>query len=517
MQISRALLRQGLEDLVQLPINAFSATDFLLESPRFIRDFSTMEDNRIYLSLMPLSPPKQPLPSGCIVFLPYFEGFVSYNINIIQLPEGISPEEVMNRIIGIFDRWGRFRDDLTQLVERKQPVDVMLSRCGQELENPVYLHNHQYEFLAGSEPMSIARPERMSQMIRTLSADPTYRQVKNAPDYFSIPATFTEYPFLCWNSWSDKNHYDYRVVLAGTRRPLTAADESVFRLSCGYIQRAMRLPSEQKRLFSDNDNIQQLREIFADALRSNTLDYLRLAQELAPYGWLAEHELCVLAVQTPQGDPEMHPFALLRQQLEQRFPHGVTVSKGSQILVIVNMSQNKQTLEQLLHGAVYFLRDNFLKIGISNPIRQLDRLQLGCLQAQIALEYLTSGNSYAWRIRFQDMALEYILSNCSGQLSPMAVCSPKLLQLRQYDTEHNTELYQTLRCYIDCHFNALEATRKLFIHRSTFLYRLERAKSLFLIDLEDPDELLYIMISIRLLEREPLGGLISTPRAQNPG
>ena len=82
------------------------------------------------------------------------------------------------------------------------------------------------------------------------------------------------------------------------------------------------------------------------------------------------------------------------------------------------------------------------------------------------------------------------------------MCSQKLLQLRQYDAEHNTELYQTLRCYIECHFNALEATRKLFIHRTTFLYRLERAKSLFGIDLDDPDELLHIMISIRLLDRE---------------
>lgn len=502
MRISRAMLRQGLEDILQLPKNSFSGIDFSLDFPRFFTDFSTLESNRIYLSLTPLTPPEQPLPPGSVVFLPYSEGFISYNINIIQLPKEIPPEEIFNRIIAVFDRWSRFRDDLSDMVERKQPIDALLARCGQELGNPIYLHNHQYEFLASSEPLPLSRPERMSQMIRALNNDPSYRSLKDSESFFSVSASFAEYPFLCCNVWSGKNHYDYRIVLAGMRRPFSAADESAFHLLCGYLQRTMQLPSELKRLTAGSGDIQQLREIFADALSHNSPDYLRLGRMLNPYGWLPEHEYCVIAAQLPQADSELHSTALLRQQLEQRFPQGVTVILNGQILLIVNLSRNEQTLEQLLHSAVYFLRDSFLKIGVSNPAAQLHQLQSCCTQARIALEYILGGNSYAWRIHFRDVALSYILSNCHGQLSPQAVCSQKLLKLKQYDTEHNTELYQTLRCYIECHFNALEATRKLFIHRSTFLYRLERAKTLFLIDLDDPDELLHIMISIRLLEQE---------------
>lgn len=502
MLISRALLRQGLEDLVQLPKNSFSGIEFTLDSPRFFSDFSTLKENRIYLSLTPIHPEEQALPNGCVVFLPYFEGFVSYNINIIQLPMGVRPEEVFNRIIAIFDRWSRLRDDLSELVERRQPVDSLLIRCGNELGNPMYLHNHQYELLASSELLPISRPERMSQMIRSLNNDPAYRDLKNSESFFSISASFTEFPFLCCNTWSGKSHYDYRIVLAGMRKPLSPADESAFHLLCGYIQRTMRLPSEQRRLFSGSSDTQQLREIFANALQHNPPDYLRLGRTLASFDWLPEHEFCVLATQISQTDSEVHSAALLRQQLEQRFPYGATVLQNGQILLIVNLTRNAQTIEQLLHSAVYFLRDSFLKVGVSNPASQLPQLLSCCTQARIALEHLLNGSSYAWRIHFRDVALHYILTNCTGQLSAQAVCSPKLLQLRQYDAEHNTELYQTLRCYIECHFNALEATRKLFIHRSTFLYRLERAKTLFLIDLDDPDELLHIMISIRLLEQE---------------
>lgn len=501
MQISRAMLRQGLEDLIQLPGTSFSGTELTLNSPRFFTDFSTLEENRIYLSLSPPAAPITLLPPGCVVFLPYSEGHVSYNINIIQYPAAVHGTEIFNRIITIFDRWGRLRDDLSALVEHKQPVQALLDRCSQELGNPVYLHNHQYELLAGSEQLPITRPERMAQMIRSLNSDPNYKNLKNAEGFFSIPASFTEYPFLCYNVWSDKKHYDYRILLAGIRRPLTSADESVFHILCGYIQRAMLLPAEQKRLFPGSADAQQLREIFTEALRRSPPDYLQLERDLAPYSWLPEHRLCVLAVQYPQADAELHTTTLLRHQLEQRFPFSVTVVSGGRILLIINLSRNGQTIEQLMHSAVYFLRDNFLKVGVSNPVPQLHQLESCCIQARIALEYILSGNSYAWRIHFRDVALNYLLSNCSGELSPREVCSQKLLQLRQYDAEHNTELYQTLRCYIECHFNALEATRKLFIHRSTFLYRLERAKSLFLIDLDDPDELLHIMISIRLLDQ----------------
>ena len=502
MKISRALLRQGLEGLINLPANSFSSMEFNLGFPMFFSDFSTLTENRVYLSLTPLQPPETPVPNGCVVFLPYSDAPVSYNFNIFRLPEGISPTEIFNRIVGIFDRWSRFHEDLSNLLDQRQPVEAVLERCARELGNPLYLHNHLYELLAVSEPLPMAEPGQISQIIRSLNNDPTYRKLKDSESFFSISASFTEYPFLCCNVWSDRPHYDYRIVLVGLRRKITAEDESAFRLLCDHVQRTMRLPSERSRLFSGSTDTQKLRQFFTAALSQSPPDYPRLTAELAPHGWLQEHSYCVLASQLPQTDTDRYSTPLLRQQMEQHFPDSATVVQNDQILLIVNLSRNGSPIHQLVHGAVYFLRDNFLKVGISTPSQGLRQLESCCIQARIALNYILSGNSYAWRIHFREVALAYILSNCCGQLSPQAVCSQKLLQLRQYDADHNTELYQTLRCYIECHFNALEATRKLFIHRSTFLYRLERAKSLFGIDLDDPDELLHIMISIRLLDRE---------------
>ena len=74
--------------------------------------------------------------------------------------------------------------------------------------------------------------------------------------------------------------------------------------------------------------------------------------------------------------------------------------------------------------------------------------------------------------------------------------------MKKYDQEHKTDYYLTLKTYITCQMNAVQAAKKLFIHRSTFLYRMAHIKELVQIDLEDPDQLLYLLMTYRLLEEK---------------
>ena len=49
---------------------------------------------------------------------------------------------------------------------------------------------------------------------------------------------------------------------------------------------------------------------------------------------------------------------------------------------------------------------------------------------------------------------------------------------------------------------AVKAAKELFIHRSTFLYRMSHIRELIHIDLEDPDQLLYLLLTYKLFEME---------------
>lgn len=502
MIISPAFLRQGLLGLVSLSGSVFDSPELVLNYPRFLCNGEIPEEHRIYFAADPAVPLPEMLPAGSVFFLPHDTPARHISDRLVLLPPDVQMEAVFNRVCEIFEHWNQFRNELGELIDRRAPVDEILAFGAEELGNPIYLHDSRYELLACSDEDSLLEPERLGHLIRALNLDPQYRELEQSRDHFQIPPSVSEFSFFCCNSYSDKTVYDYRIVMPDLRRSFTTADESAFRLLCSFIRRAMSRPGEQQRLLGGSSGAAGLRSMFQEALTQAAPEYQRLSRELTQFGWLPEHRYCVLVSHVTRSDAETHAATLLCQQFERKLPHSSAQFLSGQIVVVLNLSLNEKSLDQLLHEAVFFLRDNFLKLGISNAAVGLSEIRSRYSQARIALDHIQQGGSYSWRMHFRDMTLSYILSNCTGELSPRAVCSEKLLQLQKYDAEHHTDLCNTLRCYIECRFNALETTRRLFIHRSTFLYRLERIRELFGIDLEDPDELLHIMISFRLLEQE---------------
>ena len=77
-----------------------------------------------------------------------------------------------------------------------------------------------------------------------------------------------------------------------------------------------------------------------------------------------------------------------------------------------------------------------------------------------------------------------------------------LLKLQALDQKQNSEYVLTLKTYLEQNLNATQTANELFIHRSTCLYRLEKIKSILDSNLDDPDEIFYLNLSLRLLEQE---------------
>lgn len=67
-----------------------------------------------------------------------------------------------------------------------------------------------------------------------------------------------------------------------------------------------------------------------------------------------------------------------------------------------------------------------------------------------------------------------------------------------------TQYYKTLECYVKCRYNAAHTAKELFIHRSTFLNRLERIKELTKLDLDDFASRLYVELSIYRREEKSI-------------
>ena len=128
------------------------------------------------------------------------------------------------------------------------------------------------------------------------------------------------------------------------------------------------------------------------------------------------------------------------------------------------------------------------------------------LQAKIALDVGGRKKPYVWIHKFDQIVLTYIMEQTTKRLPASMLCHERLLELKKLDEIHHSEYMLTLRTYLEQNLNATQTANEMFIHRSTFLYRLEKIKAVLQSSLEDPDEIFYLNLSLRLLEQEEKEG-----------
>jgi DNA-binding PucR family transcriptional regulator len=73
--------------------------------------------------------------------------------------------------------------------------------------------------------------------------------------------------------------------------------------------------------------------------------------------------------------------------------------------------------------------------------------------------------------------------------------------LVEHDRARRSDLVRTLRAYFASGANASEAADRLFLHRNSMLYRLERIQKLTGLDLKDPDASLALRLGLLELEK----------------
>ncbi len=73
--------------------------------------------------------------------------------------------------------------------------------------------------------------------------------------------------------------------------------------------------------------------------------------------------------------------------------------------------------------------------------------------------------------------------------------------LVEHDRERRSDLVRTLRTYFASGANASEAADRMFLHRNSMLYRLERIQKLTGLDLKDPDASLALRLGLLALEK----------------
>ncbi|MCR4723287.1 MAG: helix-turn-helix domain-containing protein [Eubacteriales bacterium] len=218
-------------------------------------------------------------------------------------------------------------------------------------------------------------------------------------------------------------------------------------------------------------------------------------------GWEAEDSFRAICLSGKGYARSEMTMAYLCTMLEDTFPACVATCRGQTIYCLHNRTRDDKT--GFLGDLAMFLRDNLLQAGLSCVFAGLENSGSHFREAEAALLLGERSNDSFWLHYFHNHTLSYVLAKAEEEIPLEDLYSPVLKTLLDYDSEHpEISLTETLYTYICCHFNASRAADALFIHRTTFLYRMNKLKSLVKLDLEDFDALTELMLSFVVLRRQ---------------
>ena len=403
-----------------------------------------------------------------------------------------------NAVQKIFTLYEKWEDQLRQIVLEQGELQKLLQAARSLLINPILVMGLDFSLVAQAGEGELSPNQRLSNTLTEpvniyteLRQDPLFNQQLSETKPFLYPVHI-----LRWPSWNvnifQNGRATYRLVLAESGQKLRDCDGWLLSRLAVYVSYQLRAD------FIKRQSDSRLRALLTRVLIDAGADQMEISRQLNMLGWSSEDTYFCMVLKMMSGSAAR----IVCEALKKRYPHSCSCTCDDKIVTFFNMSLLNRELSEVMDELKYFIRDNLLKAGYSRAMQGHLNLRRQYIQACEALEIGLRRNPYQWIHHFNSISLHFLLEEATRRLPCNMICSEKLLKLQEYDRTHNTDYMDTLRVYLDCNLNIMQSARQLYIHRSTMLYRLEKVKQILESALDDPEELLYISLSFRLLDGE---------------
>lgn len=142
-------------------------------------------------------------------------------------------------------------------------------------------------------------------------------------------------------------------------------------------------------------------------------------------------------------------------------------------------------------------------VGIGPVARGTSELALARGSADRALRVLRTGTAGPVA-RLEDVHVESLVLELRDLVAARGDRpTGPVARLFAYDEEHDTNLVETLRAWLDAFGDVITAAASLYIHPNTFRYRLRRLSEIGGLDLTDPESRFAAMLQLRVVSPAP--------------
>lgn len=477
-----------------------------LQGPLLYEEKQNLEKGWCYIVPPGIMPEEAP-ETGTLLLFPgreeSQEGFPQWEeTSLIFLKEG-SVTRLHNVLMKAFRFYEEWEEQLEEIQQKFGTVDEMLKVSFPVFENPlmVFRDDMTIKAVASPEPMEKKYPffeagREQMEMVNAMLQDAQFRRNRMIRSCYWGPDHITGFRSLNWNVIKN-GATTYSLSVMEDTRPLTEADKDLLEILGSHIQ--FMLYSGEIAVGRKDESLQK---ILSSILSDRTLDYMEASRTLAECGWQREDSYLCLVFRLTYFDQNNLPVTSICNYMMEQFSGCCSFIFQEDIVNFFDLdlgALNRSQVETILKP---FIRDSYLKAGYSRIVQGHMNIRRQYVQAVLALEVGMRKFPYQWIHHFNQIVFPYMMEQITRKLPAKMLCHEGVLKLSEHDREHGTQYLQTLRTYLDRHQNAVQSAKDLYIHRSTFLYRMEKIREILDSDLEDNEEILYLSLSLRLLEQE---------------
>ncbi|MDR3364299.1 MAG: helix-turn-helix domain-containing protein [Clostridiales Family XIII bacterium] len=504
MRISSDMLRRGLKEQ-GIGVTVFGNVDGALSLARvlFARADETPSDGFVYImedagSAEVAKAEGRKYKSACVISGNYDVELIRCFDSVFIAEEGVSLSFLHNALQRVFERYDLWSSELRDVLNEGSNVQAMIDIGTRALENPLILQDSNFSVIAVAteyagnpslEPILDSNNIPYLMMADRSSYD-------RADERSSVvPLQITGRHALYQNIFQ-QGRFQYRLLvleMGGEFHPSTA---TLLEFISGYVQLAIGF------VVDESKESQALPFVMKSILSGEYKDAGFIEQRLGEFGWLPGHSYVCAKIYAELADYRNRTMRFMSDRIGVIFPEACIFEYENSIAAFFDLSLSSFGIANVEKSMKSFLQDNNMKAGLSNTFAGFEYLRQYYMQAGEALKLGPRLKPYQWLHRFSDVKEQFILESCTESLPARMICEPGLLRLRDYDEKHKQDLYHTLYVYLKNNRKAVAAAKELYIHRSTFLYRLDRIREIMGQSFENENNQWYLLLSYKLLERE---------------
>ena len=283
------------------------------------------------------------------------------------------------------------------------------------------------------------------------------------------------------------------IVLCAINHPLTEKDESLLiMLKKGISQQMIRQD------FVRNNSGFPYEFFLKDLLDGKIITASNVEKRMANINMRFLDNIWCLVIETSRTSRAFNQLHI-RNELERLLPGTRTLQYNGEIIALFQTDADKPLPDEVKEKLAEICESDEMYAGLSNGFNNIMNLASYYRQALQAIELGTAERNVPGLYPYERYYMHHIVNAFSQKADAEVFCAPKLQKLLEYDRNNGTELAYSLYMYLICERNTIAASKTMFIHRNTLIYRLKKIDALVDIDYENYDERRYLIMSYEMI------------------